>query len=330
MAILDDSSIPSTSTPDRINSKLFQPLKIANGRIDLSHRVIMAPMTRNRGAPIDSSVPNRIWAPDSLAVKYYSERATPGGLLITEGTPPNLEGNGTPGVPGLWTDTQATAWKKVVDGVHDRGAYIYVQIWHCGRTAMPFFTGFAKSVSSSATPFEGDFEARYAPPDETGTPGSGPKVKYRDFPPVALTKDQIKKTISDWVHMAKLAVEVCGFDGVEVHGANGYLVEQFLNTNINKRTDEYGNSTEGYCRFAIELMEALAQAIGGSNLAIRLSPFSLFNQAKGEHRLEIWSHLCRELKSRIPDLSYIHFIEPVCNFEFAETMLKIYRDSNRS
>ena len=287
-------------------------------------------MTRNRGAPVDDSHPNRIWAPDSLALQYYSERATPGGLIITEGTPPNLEGNGTPGVPGLWLESQAAGWKKAVDAVHARGAYIYIQIWHCGRTAMPFFTGYPASVSSSATPFDGDFEARYAPPDETGTPGSGPKVKYRDCPPIALTKDHIKETIQEYVHMAKLAIEKCGFDGVEIHGANGYLVEQFLSTNVNKRTDEYGGSIEGYCRFPIELMEALAQAIGGSNLAIRLSPFSLFNQTKGENRLEIWSHLCRELKSRIPDLSYIHFIEPVSSLPHPLVPLILRRDLSKS
>jgi 2,4-dienoyl-CoA reductase-like NADH-dependent reductase (Old Yellow Enzyme family) len=149
----------------------------------------MAPMTRNRGAPVDNATPNRIWAPDELAVQYYSERATPGGLIITEGTPPNLEGNGTPAVPGLWLeDLQAPHWKKVVAAVHARGAYIYVQMYHCGRTALPFFTGYPASVSSSATAFEGDFETRYAPPDETGTPGSGPKMKYRDYPPIALSK----------------------------------------------------------------------------------------------------------------------------------------------
>ena len=103
----------------------------------------------------------------------------------------------------------------------------------------------------------------------------------------------------------------CGFDGVEVHCGNGYLVEQFLSTNINKRTDEYGGSVEGHCRFGLELMESLAEAIGGSNVAVRLTPFGLFNQARGEQRLEIWSHFCRELKARVPDLSYIHFIEPV-------------------
>lgn len=319
----DSASTPvsgkSTTPSDRESSKVFTPWTIANGRIPLKHRIVMAPMTRNRGVPVDDAVPTRVWAPDDLAVKYYSERATPGGLLITEGTPPNLEGNGTPAVPGLWLEhSQAPRWKKVVDAVHSRGAYIYVQMYHCGRTALPFFTGYPASVSSSATPFEGEFETRYAPPDETGTPGSGPKVKYRDYPPIALTKDHIKSTIRDFVHMAQLAINVCGFDGVEVHGANGYLVDQFLNTNINKRTDEYGGTVEGYCRFPIELMEALAQALGGSNVAIRLSPFSLFNQTKGEKRLEIWSHLCRELKSKIPDLSYIHFIEPVgcCNLRW--------------
>ena len=306
------STTPSTSsTQDRSTSKIFTPLRIANGHITLSHRVVLAPMTRNRGASLHPHPPNRIWIPDSLAVTYYSQRTTPGGLLITEGIPPNLEGNGCPGVPGLWLPQQVVGWKAIVHAVHARGGFVYAQIWHAGRCTLPHFTGSAATLSASATPYEGDDQARYPPPDATGNPGTGHRVKYRDFPPEAMSKAKIRQTIADFVRMAKLAVYECGFDGVEVHGGNGYLVEQFLSTNINNRTDEYGGSVEGYCRFGLEVMQALAEAVGGERVAVRLTPFGLFNQTRGEKRLEIWSHFCRDLKARVPELSYIHFIEPV-------------------
>jgi len=158
-------------------------------------------------------------------------------------------------------------------------------------------------VSASATPYEGDDMYNYPPPGKTE------RVKYRDFPPTELSVDGIKRTIGDYVHTAKLAVEECGFDGVEVHGGNGYLPEQFLSSNINKRTDAYGGSPEKRCKFVIELMEALKDAIGENRLAIRLTPFGLYNQARGMQRMETWSHLSRELKARM-NLSYVHFIEP--------------------
>jgi 2,4-dienoyl-CoA reductase-like NADH-dependent reductase (Old Yellow Enzyme family) len=133
-------------------------------------------------------------------------------------------------------------------------------------------------------------------------------VKYADYPPIELTVDHIKRTIEDYCNAAKMAIEA-GFDGIEVHGGNGYLPEQFLSSNINKRTDEYGGSPEKRCRFVIELMEGLAQAIGQENVAIRLSPFGLFNQTFGEQRVETWSYLCGQLKSKIPRMSYISLIE---------------------
>jgi 2,4-dienoyl-CoA reductase-like NADH-dependent reductase (Old Yellow Enzyme family) len=135
------------------------------------------------------------------------------------------------------------------------------------------------------------------------------QVKYADFPPTELSIEGIKKQIADYVNAAKLAVDECGFDGVELHGGNGYLPEQFLSSNINTRTDAYGGSPEKRCTFVLELMDALAGAIGEDKLAIRLSPFGLYNQARGEQRLETWGHLCKELK-RKHKLSYVHFIEP--------------------
>ncbi|KAF5001168.1 hypothetical protein FGRMN_1192 [Fusarium graminum] len=296
-------------------SKLFTPLDIGNGKIRLKHRVIHAPLTRNRGTPVNpestAENPNRLWVPNDLMAEYYSQRATDGGLIISEGLPPSLEGNGMPGVPGIFLSEQVQAWKKVVDAVHAKGGYIYAQLWHSGRANIPQLTG-TPILAPSAIPWDDPNETYPYPPPHTSTP-----VKLADFPPVEMTVEKIKSTILDYVNAAKNAIEA-GFDGVEVHGGNGYLVEQFLSSNINKRTDHYGGSEEKRCTFAIELMEELAQAIGQDNLAIRLTPFGLFNQARGERRMETWSYLCRELKSRLPNLSYVSFVEPRYEQIFSE------------
>jgi len=292
--------------PRGASSALFTPLTIGNGKITLSHRIVLAPLTRNRGVPLNPNPtpesPNRIWYPDSLVKEYYLQRTTPGGLLITEGLPPSIEGNGMPGVPGIFCEEQKKGWKEIVEAVHAKGGYIYAQLWNSGRASIPHHTGLP-TVSSSATPYEGD-EVYSHPP-----PGTSTSVKYSDFPPTELSVEGIKKQIADYVASAKMAVEECGFDGVEVHGGNGYLPEQFLASNINKRTDDYGGSPEKRCRFVLELMDALARAVGDDRLAIRLSPFGLFNQNRSDQRLETWGHLCRELK-RKHSLSYVHFIEP--------------------
>lgn len=290
--------------PRGISSKIFTPLAINNGAITLAHRLVFAPLTRNRGVPlsIDPSAHNRVWYPDELVVKYYSERATPGGLLISEGLPPSVESGAMPGVPGIFHPKQIAGWKAVVEAVHAKGGYIYAQLWYAGRAAIPHHTG-QPTVSASATAYEGDEPYSHPPP------GSSTQVKYKDFPPAELSVEAIKRVIAEHVTAAKAAVEQCGFDGVEIHGANGYLPEQFLNSNINVRTDAYGGTPEKRCRFVIELMEALAASIGEGKCAIRLSPFGLYNQTRGEQRLETWGHLCRELKAKL-NLSYVHFIEP--------------------
>ncbi|KAF4343537.1 OYE2-NADPH dehydrogenase (old yellow enzyme) isoform 1 [Fusarium beomiforme] len=297
------------------SSKLFTPLDIGNGEIHLKHRIIHAPLTRNRGTPINPEStpenPNRLWVPNDLMVEYYSQRATDGGLIISEGLPPSLEGNGMPGVPGIFLPEQVQGWKKIVDAVHAKGGYMYAQLWHSGRANIPHLTG-SPILAPSATPWDDPNETFAYPPPHSSTP-----VKIADFPPVEMTVDKIKNTISDYVKAAKNALEA-GFDGVEVHGGNGYLVEQFLSSNINKRTDDYGGSEEKRCNFALELMEELAKAIGQEKLAIRLTPFGLFNQARGEKRVETWGYLCRELKARLPKLSYVSFIEPRYEQIFSE------------
>lgn len=209
-----------------------------------------------------------------------------------------------PGVPGIFTQEQEDGWRKVVNAVHQKGGYIYCQLWHAGRATVPHMTG-SQPVSASATTWDSPEEHYSHIPFGEENP-----VRYADHPPVELSVVHIKKTISDYCEAAKSAMRV-GFDGVELHAGNGYLPEQFLSSNINNRTDQYGGSPEKRCLFVLELMDELANAVGEENLAIRLSPFGLFNQARGEQRMETWLHLCETLKEKHPDLSYVSFIEPV-------------------
>ncbi|KAI1412625.1 FMN-linked oxidoreductase [Hypoxylon sp. FL1857] len=311
------------SASSRSESKLFQPLDIANGKITLKHRIVLAPLTRNRGTPYAHSTPdkpNRIWVPNDLMAEYYAQRATDGGLLISEGIPPSLEGNGMPGVPGIFIPEQAEGWKKVVDAVHAKGAYIYAQLWHSGRANIPQLTG-TPILCPSSTPWDDPNEFYMYPP-----PHSTTRIRLADYPPSEMTVPQIKSTIQDFCKAARTALDV-GFDGVELHGANGYLPEQFLSSNVNHRTDEYGGTPEKRCKFVLELMSELANVIGQENLAIRLSPFGLFNQARSAQRLETWGHLCRELKSNLPKLSYVSFIEPRFEQIFTETEKQKFLDS---
>lgn len=158
-------------------------------------------------------------------------------------------------------------------------------------------------VSSSATPWSTDEKYPYPPPDESS------RVMYKDFPPEALTEEGIKRTIADHVAAAKMAVRA-GFDGVELHGGNGYLLEQFLSSNVNKRKDRYGGSSEKRCEFVLELLEEVGKAVGLENVSLRLSPWGVYNDMSDEARWETWSFLCKEIKSRFWGISYVSFVEP--------------------
>ncbi|ERF74217.1 hypothetical protein EPUS_03407 [Endocarpon pusillum Z07020] len=294
------------------HSMLFQPLKIADGKITLKHRVVLAPLTRNRGKPLNphgtTQNPNRLWYPDDLMVEYYRQRTTDGGLLISEGIPPSLESNGMPGVPGIFIEEQAFGWKKVVDAVHEKGGFIYCQLWNAGRATIPQMTG-SPAICPSASVWDDPTEYYAYPPV-----GSSGRVRYADYPPITLSVSHINKTIQDYCNAAQRAMEI-GFDGVELHAGNGYLPEQFLSSNINKRTDDYGGTPEKRCKFVLELMDELAKVVGEENLSIRLSPFGLFNQNRSEQRMETWHFLCQRLKGAHPKLSYVSFIEP-CYLRF--------------
>ncbi len=228
--------------------KVFESLKL--GRIELKNRIVMAPLTRSRAI---GNVPN------DLMVEYYSQRAD-AGLLITEGTSPSPNGLGYARIPGIFNSEQVAGWKKVTQAVHAKGGRIFLQMMHCGRVGHPanLPTG-AQVLGPSAIAVSGKIW--------TDSQGEQP------YPtPMAMTDAQVKSTIQEYIRGCELAIEA-GFDGVELHAANGYLMEQFLNPKANQRTDQYGGSAENRMRFVLEIAQGAAEKIGADRLGIRVSPY---------------------------------------------------------
>ena len=227
-------------------TSLFDPVDV--GKLTLPNRIVMAPLTRNRAGAGQ--------VPQDIAVEYYAQRAGTG-LIITEGTQPSGVGQGYLDTPGMHTDGQRDGWARVADAVHDNGGHIFVQLMHAGRIAHPDNKPVQEIVAPSAI----------AAPGTMITP-TGPQP----FPtPRALETDEIAGVVEDFVHAARQAV-AAGLDGVEIHAANGYLVHQFLAPSSNERTDAYGGSPANRARFAIEVVTAVAQAIGPERVGIRISP----------------------------------------------------------
>lgn len=263
---------------------LFSPFTL--GKLSLSNRVVMAPMTRSRAI---NNVPN------DLLVTYYGQRAS-AGLLITEGTSPSPNGLGYARIPGLYSAEQVNAWKKVTDAVHQLGGKIFVQLMHTGRITHPLnLPAGAKVVAPSAI-------AAAATPMYTDASGMQPLPV-----PEALSRQGIADTIAEFVHSAQSAI-AAGFDGVELHGANGYLLDQFLNIASNTREDEYGGSAENRNRFVTALAEAVANAIGKDKLGIRVSPFGAFNEMQSGDTTEAqYISLAASLKKI--GIVYIHIVD---------------------
>ncbi|KAL4252354.1 Aldolase-type TIM barrel [Abortiporus biennis] len=264
--------------------KLFQALKV--GDVELKHRIVHAPMTRYRA--------NSKYVPSALQAEYYAQRASnPGTLLVTEATYIHEKAGGYPNAPALQTDEQAAGWKKVVDGVHDKGSYIFAQLWALGRTAKP--EHLAKSgfdlVSASDVPLK-----------------DKPK-------PRPLTVAEIKEYVNWYTEAAVNAVKKSGFDGIEIHSANGYLLHQFLEDHTNLRTDAYGGSIENRARFVLEVVEGISKAIGQTKTAIRLSPFETFQEMGMKDPYPTYSYVVNQLVERFPNLAYIHCIDPRPNSE---------------
>ncbi len=236
------------------NSPLFTSTKI--GRYNVVHRVVMAPMTRSR-----SSQPGDI--PNAMNAKYYAQRAS-AALIVTEATQISPQGKGYSFTPGIYSPAQIAGWKGVTKAVHDAHGHIFLQLWHVGRMSHPDFHDGALPVAPSAVPFDGSIWKV--------DPATGKGSMVPCPTPRALTREEIKNIVNDYRQAAHNAIEA-GFDGVEVHGANGYLVDQFLRTTSNKRTDEYGGSRENRLRFLQEVMDAVIGEVGADRAAIRLAPF---------------------------------------------------------
>ena len=252
--------------------KLLEPLRV--GALELPNRVIMAPLTRLRGT-VDH-------LPTALMVEYYRQRAG-AGLIISEGTPVSQMGVGYAQVPGIWSAAQTELWKPVTAAVHEAGGRIFAQIWHVGRVSDAMFTGGRQPVSAS----------------DLAAPGSinlvRPKKEFEA--PRALSVDEIKEVVGQFYQGAKNAQQA-GFDGVEIHGANGYLLDQFLQTPSNKRTDAYGGSVENRARMHLEVAEAASAVFGADRVGMHLAPRGDFMGMGDANPRETFTYLARELGRR--------------------------------
>ncbi|MEV4357438.1 alkene reductase [Nonomuraea sp. NPDC049625] len=251
----------------------------------LANRIVMAPMTRSRAYGPGAGA-------TELMATYYAQRAG-AGLIVTEGTQPSVVGQGYPDTPGLHSAEQVAAWRKVTDAVHGAGGVIFAQIMHTGRIGHPsLLPDGLHPVAPSAVPAKGQIYTH-----------EGPK----DFvTPRELTEAEIGRTVDDFAAAARNAI-AAGFDGVELHGANGYLIQQFLAPNSNRRTDAWGGSAEGRIRFAAEVATAVAGAIGGQRVGLRLSPGNPYNDIAEDDVEETYGALMARL---VPlDLAYLHLVE---------------------
>ncbi|MGU7785200.1 alkene reductase [Burkholderia sp. PU8-34] len=269
-------------------SKLFNPTNI--GPYAIQHRVVLAPLTRMRTAPGN--------VPGDLMVEYYTQRATEGGLLITDATAISPLAIAYVDAPGIYTDAQVDGWKRVVDAVHAKGARIFLQLWHAGRQAHPANTGGVTPVAPSARR-----SLEYAAiRDESGAIAEAELVEPR-----ALELHEIPGIVEQFRHGARLAKEA-GFDGVELHAANGYLLDQFLLDGSNDRTDAYGGSLENRARFLFEVVDAVVSVWGPGRVAVRLSPSGSYGTMSDSDPHATFGYVAQRLNDY--DLAYLHVIEP--------------------
>ena len=277
-------------------TNLFKPIKIGN--CELKHRAVMCPLTRSR-AQVPSHDPNKEWAPE-----YYDQRSQrPGTMIITEATYISPQAGGYDRVPGIWSKEQIEGWRTIFERIHKNGSFVWMQLWNMGRQGIPEILardGLAY-VSASDDLYMDDFSRENA--------------KKCNNPQRALTRDEIKQFVRDYVQAAKNAIEA-GADGVEVHSANGYLLNQFLDPISNHRTDEYGGSIENRARFTLEVVDAVVEALGPERVGVRLSPYGVFGTMSGGQEPLIiaqYAYIIGELEKRAQAgkrLAYLHLVEP--------------------
>ena len=262
-------------------SDLFSPVKL--GSIAMSNRMVMAPLTRNR-ASMEG-------VPQDINVTYYEQRAS-AGLIITEATPTSPMGHGYPLLPGIYTDAQIAGWKKVTDAVHAKGGKIVIQLWHVGRISHPTLLNGETPVAPSAIKPAGKaftFDGL---------------VDY--VTPRALEANELPGIVADYVQAAKNALKA-GFDGAEIHSANGYLLDQFLRDGSNQRTDNYGGGIENRARLLMEVTKAVVDAIGSDKVGLRLSPVNPFNDMKDSNPQAVFNYVTEQLNQF--NLAYLHVVE---------------------
>ncbi|OMO88063.1 hypothetical protein CCACVL1_08560 [Corchorus capsularis] len=256
------------------------------GKFHLSHRVVLAPLTRQRSY-------NNV--PQPHAILYYSQRASKGGLLIAEATGVSDTAQGYPDTPGIWTKEQVEAWKPIADAVHAKGGIFFCQIWHVGRVSNQGFQPNGQApISCTDKPLKPQVRAN--------------GVDVATFsPPRRLRTDEIPQIVNDFRLAARNAIEA-GFDGVEIHGAHGYLIDQFMKDRVNDRTDQYGGSLEKRCRFALEIVEAISNEIGADKVGIRLSPFADYMESGDSNPKALGLYMVESLNKY--GILYCHIVEP--------------------
>jgi len=267
---------------------LLQPYPL--GDLQLKNRMVMAPMTRNRAQ--EGNVPH------TLNIEYYRQRSG-AGLIVTEGSQVEPRGQGYPFTPGIHSAEQVAGWKLITQAVHENGGRIFLQLWHVGRISHPDFHGGDLPIAPSAIP-----------------PSNGQVYTFeglKDFhTPRAMGKEDIQQVIASFRKGAENA-KAAGFDGVEIHGANGYLLDQFLQDSANQREDNYGGSIENRARFVLEVVEAVLQVFPKERVGIRLSPSGLFNIDGDSESRELFSYLIKKLNDY--GLAYLHLIRPFTSVE---------------
>lgn len=264
--------------------KLFTPFRA--GALELGHRVVMAPLTRMRSDPGD--------LPSDLMVDYYTQRASEGGLIVSEATPVMPEGYGYAGAPGIYDDAQIAGWRRVTDAVHAKGGRIVLQLWHVGRQShVSLQPGGQAPVAPSAIRADGH---AYGPDGEV--PFSMPR---------ALDRDEIPAIVARFAEGAARA-RAAGFDGVEIHGANGYLPDQFLQDGTNHRTDNYGGTIENRARFLLEVTQSAIDAFGANRVGVRLSPSGSYGSMQDSNPAATFGYAASRLDAL--GIAYLHVVEP--------------------